>query len=333
MMFNGEVEKGLDDEAWVEAIDIEEEEKKYDEEEGDHYLIKRTMDPNSSIGKICLGEDNCDKNLILNEFAIKLCLEHKVKNRDRVVKKELIVALRETAKFEDDWELILDGIDFGDILDIDKAKLPPLVCKMGKSARNKRRLFENHQINYFDEGSSLNNEKPLKQEEAAREAITIDIYKRFSILEEARPVIETMASSDKYKKILDSIFLDKQKLDGEIKKEEEETIKRVTGEDLKEKEDPGAFVIPIRLEVKIDLNTSADTGSDINVMPFRIYSKLGREEVKSMNRGITMLNHSKVEPMGLLKYVLCQVGVTTIIAKFLILDMPVDKGVPILVGR
>ncbi|GKB35362.1 hypothetical protein Tco_0880304 [Tanacetum coccineum] len=37
--------------------------------------------------------------------------------------------------------------------------------------------------------------------------------------------------------------------------------------------------------------------------------------------------------MGLLKDVLCQVGVTTIIAKFLILDMPIDKEVPILVER
>ncbi|GJU53227.1 hypothetical protein Tco_1226941 [Tanacetum coccineum] len=34
--------------------------------------------------------------------------------------------------------------------------------------------------------------------------------------------------------------------------------------------------------------------------------------------------------MGVLKDVLCQLGVTTIIAKFLILDMPMDKEVPIL---
>ncbi|GJT64053.1 DNA-directed DNA polymerase [Tanacetum coccineum] len=105
------------------------------------------------------------------------------------------------------------------------------------------------------------------------------------------------------------------------------------GEALKEKEDPGAFVIPIRLEAKININALADTGSNINVMSFRIYAKLGREEVKPMNQGITMLNHSKAEPMGLLKDVLCQVGVTTIIAKFLILDMHVNKEVPILVER
>nr|GEU57147.1 hypothetical protein [Tanacetum cinerariifolium] len=42
-------------------------------------------------GEINLGHD---KNLISNEFAIKLCLEHEVKNGDKVVKKELIVALR-----------------------------------------------------------------------------------------------------------------------------------------------------------------------------------------------------------------------------------------------
>ncbi|GJV78148.1 hypothetical protein Tco_1509732, partial [Tanacetum coccineum] len=73
----------------------------------------------------------------------------------------------------------------------------------------------------------------------------IDIYKRFSILEEERPVIETMAYSDKYKKILDEIVMDKPKLDGEIKKEEEEAIEQAKEEALHEKEDPGAFIIPI----------------------------------------------------------------------------------------
>nr|GFB81186.1 hypothetical protein [Tanacetum cinerariifolium] len=159
---------------------------------------------------------------------------------------------KETKKFEADWELILDGIDFRDIPDIKKVKLL---------------LFH---------------------------------------------------------------FVDKKKLDGEIKKEEQDAVKRFIGEALKEKEDPGAFVIPIRLEFKINLNALADTGSNINVITFCIYATWGRKEVKPMNRGITMLNHSKSK---LLKDMLCQVGVTTIIAKFLFLDMHVDKEVPILVGR
>ncbi|GKB90045.1 hypothetical protein Tco_0962317 [Tanacetum coccineum] len=83
-----------------------------------------------------------------------------------------------------------------------------------------------------------------------------------------------MTYSDKYKKILDGVVMDKIKLHGEIKKEEEEAIKQVKGEALKEKEDPEAFVIPIQIEAKFDLNALVDTGSDINAMPYRIYAKL-----------------------------------------------------------
>nr|GFB32137.1 hypothetical protein [Tanacetum cinerariifolium] len=108
---------------------------------------------------------------------------------------------------------------------------------------------------------------------------------------EERLVIKTMAYSDKYKKILDGICLDKMKLDGEIKKEEEEAITRIKGEVLIEKEDPRAFMILIWLDGKINLNALVDTDSDINVMPYRVYKELGREEVQNVKRGIIMLNH------------------------------------------
>ncbi|GKD90410.1 hypothetical protein Tco_1365917, partial [Tanacetum coccineum] len=150
----------------------------------------------------------------------------------------------ETKKFEDDWDHFLD-IDFRDIPIMDEADLPPFVCKMGKSKRKKKIALKNFQLCYYDMGPSLSNGKPLTQEEAAREALAIDICKRFSILEEEIPMIETMAYSDKYKKILDEIVMDKIKMDGEIKKKEKEAIKQVKGEALKEKEDPGAFIIPI----------------------------------------------------------------------------------------
>ncbi|GKA74432.1 hypothetical protein Tco_0780734 [Tanacetum coccineum] len=71
------------------------------------------MDPNTSTGRIFLSQDNHislndgvesngewdapkynDTSLISNEFAVKLCLEHEVKNGDKVIKKELIVALK-----------------------------------------------------------------------------------------------------------------------------------------------------------------------------------------------------------------------------------------------
>ncbi|GKG27183.1 hypothetical protein Tco_0402886, partial [Tanacetum coccineum] len=55
-------------------------------------------------------------------------------------------------------------------------------------------------------GPSMSTGKPLTREEAEREALAISICERYSLLEEERHVIETMAYSDKYKKILDGLF-------------------------------------------------------------------------------------------------------------------------------
>nr|GEY58852.1 hypothetical protein [Tanacetum cinerariifolium] len=68
-------------------------------------------------------------------------------------------------------------------------------------------------------------------------------------------------------------------------------------------------------------------------MPYRIYEKLGIDQVKPVCHIITMLDYSKAEPMGILKDVLCQVGVTMILAKIWLLDIPVDRDIPIVVGR
>ncbi|GKD60396.1 hypothetical protein Tco_1297905 [Tanacetum coccineum] len=182
------------------------------------------MDPNMIIGRLCLGENNqgsvaegefyfvkfiinleeddVEPSVILGRSFMRLAKGiSDFGNGIIAIHPELDPFLdnfEETEKFEDDWDHLLD-IDFRDIPEIDEAGLP---------------LF-------------LSNGKPLTQKEAAREALAIDICKRFSILEEERPVIETLAYSDKYKKILDGIVMDKIKLDGEFKKEEEEAIKHV----------------------------------------------------------------------------------------------------------
>ncbi|GKA19332.1 hypothetical protein Tco_0699247 [Tanacetum coccineum] len=148
-------------------------------------------------GEIHLG---VEENIISNEFALKLCLDHEVKSRNKVVKRELILALREEIyfvkfilnpekddvepgvvfgrsflrltkaitdfrtgtvtiyleldpflnsseeeeKIDDDWDLLLDDLDFGDISDIEGVNVPQFMCKMGKSSRNKRKQLENY---------------------------------------------------------------------------------------------------------------------------------------------------------------------------------------------
>ncbi|GJV35456.1 hypothetical protein Tco_1407933 [Tanacetum coccineum] len=331
-----------------------------------------------------------EENMISNEYAVKLCLEHEVKRGNKIVKKELIVALRgeiyfvkfiinpneddvepgvifgrsflrmtkaiadfgagtiiiypdidpfledtkEEEKSVDDWDHLLD-FKLDDIPLLGGEELMSFVCKRGESSRNKKRAMENLNLFYQDIGTSSSAGGHLTQEKAAKEALPIRISQKFALLEEVRPVIETMAYHDKYKKVLDEIWKDKVKLDRKIMKEEEEAIKKVKGEALKEKDDLKAFIFPIILEGHVNENSLADTRSDINTMPYRIYEQLGREEMKKADRGITMINHTQAEAIWILINVLCQVGVTTLIAKVLILGIYTQSkcDAPIVVGR
>nr|GEV69051.1 hypothetical protein [Tanacetum cinerariifolium] len=225
--------------------------------------------------------------MISNEFDVKLFLEYKVKCGHKVVKKELIITLRGdiySVKFrinpeEDDVEprLVL-GRSFmrltKGIADFENGTIitSPELDRFLDSSGEEEKIGDvwDLLLDDTDFGDILN----IK-------GVEVSPFLKYSLLEEERLVIETIAYTDKYKKILDRICLDKMKLDKKIKKKEEEDITRIKGEALIEKEDLGAFVIPIRLE--------------------------GREEVTDVKRGITMLNHSKAKPMGLLKDVLCQV--------------------------
>ncbi|GJV93996.1 hypothetical protein Tco_1541809 [Tanacetum coccineum] len=313
------------------------------------------------------GEINLEveENMISNEYTVKLLLEHEVKRGNKVVKKELIVALRgkiyfvkfiinteeddvkpgvifgrsflrmtkaitdfgvgtitiypdidpfleetkEEGKRNDDWDHLLD-FNIDDIPLLGEEGLLPFVCKIGKSSRNKKRAMENLNFFYQDIGTSSSARGHLTQEEATKVEIAIRMSQKFALLEEEMPIIETMVYHDKYKKILDEVWQDKVELDGKIVKEDQEAVRRIKEEALKEKDDPGAFIFLISLE-----------------------GQLGREDMKKVDRGIIMINHTQAEAMGILMNVLCQLGVTTLIAKFLILDILIDHYSPIVVSQ
>nr|GEX15790.1 hypothetical protein [Tanacetum cinerariifolium] len=229
------------------------------------------------------------------------------------------------------WDDLLD-FDFDDIPLLLREEPQKFMCKIGKSTRNKKKSIENLNCLYHDIGTSSLAGGHLTQE-ATKEDLATKMSQKFALLEEARAVIETMAYLDKYKKILDEVGKVKIELDGTVDKKEKEAVKKIKAEALKEKKNPEAFIFPIRLKGQINKNRLADTGSDINTMPYRIYKQLGREDMKKVDRGIMMINHTQTESMGMLTNVLCQVGVTTLIAKFLILDIPIDRDALIVVGR
>ncbi|GKB90046.1 hypothetical protein Tco_0962318 [Tanacetum coccineum] len=134
------------------------------EEEGERYLTPCYVGGLHTYD----GEINLkyEKNLISNEFAVKLWEFYFVKfiinheeddvepsvilgrsfmrltkgiadfgNGNITIHPELDPFLdnsKETEKFEDDWDHLLD-IDFRDIPEIDEAGLPPFICKMERA--------------------------------------------------------------------------------------------------------------------------------------------------------------------------------------------------------
>ncbi|GKA69221.1 ribonuclease H-like domain-containing protein [Tanacetum coccineum] len=285
-------------------------------------------------GEINLG---VEENMSSNEYAVKLCLEHEVKKGNKVVNKELIVALRVEIYFVKFIINPEDDVEPGVILGRSFLRMTKAITDFGAGT-----VTIYPEIDPFLEDIE-EEEKSLDDWDHLLDFNLDDV----SLLgeEELLPFVCKMGKSSRNKKramenlnffyqdIGISSSADKVELDGKIVKEEEEAVKRIKGEALKEKDDPGAFIFPIRLEGHVNENALADTGSDINTMPYRIYEQLGREEMKKVDRGITMINHTQAEAMGILTNVLCRVGVTTLIAKFLILDIPIDRDAPIMVGR
>nr|GEV86844.1 hypothetical protein [Tanacetum cinerariifolium] len=220
-------------------------------------------------GEINLG---VKENMILNEYAVILCLEHEMKRGNKVVKKELIVALRGEFYFV---KFIInpeeDDVEPGVILGRSFLRMTKAITDFG--------------------------------------AATVTIYPEIDpFLED---IEEEEKSLDDWDHLLD-FKLDDVQLLGE---EELPLFVCKTGKSSCNKKRAME-----NLEFFYqDIRTSSSAG--------------GREEMKKVDREITMINLTQAEAIGILTNVLCQVGVTTLIAKFVILDIPIDRDVPIVVGQ
>ncbi|GJW52030.1 hypothetical protein Tco_0093381 [Tanacetum coccineum] len=238
-----------------------------------------------------------DENLISNDFAVKLCLDYEVKKGTMLVKKDLIIALKGELYF----------VKF--IINPKKDDFIPGVILGRSFLRLSHGIFDfgNGMITIYPEPDPFedDSEKTGKSSDDWDQLLDFNFDDVPKSGEELSPFICKMGKSNRNKKrAMENFNLfyqdkDKVELNGKTVKEDEEAVKRIKGRALKEKEDPGAFIFPIRLEGKVNENALADIGSDINTMPYRIFETIGREDMK----------------------------------KFIILDIPIDRDAPIVVGR
>ncbi|GJU15430.1 hypothetical protein Tco_1143396 [Tanacetum coccineum] len=273
--------------------------KMYTEEDSDRYIAQCFVNGlYASDGEINLEMND---NLISNDYVVKLCLEYEVRKGKKLVKNELMVLLCGKIFFvqfvinpeEDEFE---PGQIFG----------RSFLC-----SANAMINFGEGAITIqpdFDPFLLSSNEEKNPNLDDLETLLDFDI--------DEAPQTETDLS----------LLV---RLDGMVTPEEERVMVKVKGQMLKEKRDPGAFIFPIRLEGQIDENALANTGSDTNTMPYKIYEQLGRNDIMKEERNITMINYTEAEVTGRLVNELCQVGFTTLSSKFLILEIPVDRDAPI----
>ncbi|GKD21248.1 hypothetical protein Tco_1222951, partial [Tanacetum coccineum] len=194
------------------------------------------------------GEINFEKNdnLISNDYAVKLFLEYEVRKGNKLVKKELMVLLRGEIYFvqfiinpeEDEFEprLIFGRsflhsanaiVNFGEGTITIQPDFDPFLLSSDEEGKQNLDDLETLLDFDFDEEPQTEEEAekrelsagpsssigiPLTQEEAEKRELAQNISMRYEILE-VRPVIETLAYNDKYRKLLDEIWADKVRLD------------------------------------------------------------------------------------------------------------------------
>nr|GEY29033.1 hypothetical protein [Tanacetum cinerariifolium]GEY78414.1 hypothetical protein [Tanacetum cinerariifolium] len=174
------------------------------------------MDPNSSLGKICLGENvveiSSDKiegsgdwdSLEYQDTAnsggkmeTKAMVLHKMDteevsdrfvapcfvNRLEAYDGEINLGVEENMISNEYADPLLD-FNLDDIPLLGGEEVFSFVCKMGKSSHNKKRAMENLNLFYQDIGTSSSTGRHLTQEEAAKESLAIRISQKFTLLEE-----------------------------------------------------------------------------------------------------------------------------------------------------
>ncbi|GKC61069.1 hypothetical protein Tco_1088667, partial [Tanacetum coccineum] len=178
-----------------------------------------------------------EKNLISNEFVVKLNLTYEVmENGDKVVDQKLLVSLKGELYFidfivnpkeeedpetvtinsdDDKLDALLASININELPPIDIIYFPNFVCNMGEGLRNKKKPTKTYEMTYDGEGPSLAINNPKTQEELTRDELEEDLYERIMLLNEKKPIIETLKYGDEYKILLDSVLLENLKLDGE----------------------------------------------------------------------------------------------------------------------
>ncbi|XP_039122080.1 uncharacterized protein LOC120258698 [Dioscorea cayenensis subsp. rotundata] len=102
---------------------------------------------------------------------------------------------------------------------------------------------------------------------------------------------------------------------------------------LKKLSDPGSFIIPCVIGEGMKEKALADSGASINVMPYKLFLKLGLEDMRPTRMTIQLADRSIKKLCGVVEDVIVRVDNLIIQVDFVIIDVDDDVEVPLILGR
>ncbi|GJW57691.1 retrovirus-related pol polyprotein from transposon TNT 1-94 [Tanacetum coccineum] len=184
------------------------------------------------------------------------------------------------------------------------------LVKMRKASRNK--------------GHNVNKLTPLPQ-------LKIEEIPSISSIAPPPPIYHPLSQKQKEKK-LDEAMMGHARLSSDEFGEEEKM--RIVEHGLPNKMcDPGNFVLPDRVNGTIEMSALADTEASVSVLPYSLFKNLGLSDPKPYHFNLTITDNTQAKAMGEVRNVRIQIGYQAYLVDFLVLDIPMDKKLPLLLGR
>ncbi|XP_022007772.1 uncharacterized protein LOC110907048 [Helianthus annuus] len=97
--------------------------------------------------------------------------------------------------------------------------------------------------------------------------------------------------------------------------------------------DPGSFTLPCLIGNMSVSHALADLGASINLMPYKVFTKLDLGEPSSTRLSIRLADYSIKYPRGFVENMLVKIDNFVFQVDFVILDMDEDSRVPLILGR
>ncbi|XP_035837803.1 uncharacterized protein LOC118485606 [Helianthus annuus] len=148
------------------------------------------------------------------------------------------------------------------------------------------------------------------------------------------PFVEALAQMPKYAKFLKDILSNKQKLEDMSCVVMNESYYAILQNRLPTKMgDPGSFTLPCLIGNMSVSHALADLGASINLMPYKVFTKLDLGEPSPTHMSIRLTDRSIKYPCGFVENMLVKIDKFVFPVDFVILDMDKDSRVPLILGR